>query len=260
MPALRRLVWPTLFTLVAASLLCGLGFWQLQRLAWKEALLSRIADRSTHAPQDLPPEREWAALRPDDYDYRHVVLRGTFENAEEALVFHGAPSGKLPGIGPGYLVLTPLRLASGAHVLVNRGFVPQELKDPASRRAGAMAGAVEVTGLMRPPESRNAFTPADDPAAGRYFTRDPALIAAALGLSRPAPFTIDADDRPVPGGWPRGGTTEVQIPNNHLSYALTWFGLAVGLMGVFVAFAWRTLRQPPADDRIKAVDGVPARH
>ena len=223
-----------------AAFLCSLGVWQLHRLTWKEAILARIDTRSKQTPQSLPAEAAWPGLRPDDYDYRHVVLDGTYENDREVLVFHAPPSGKLVGIGPGYLVLTPLRLASGAHVIVNRGFVPLALADRANRRAGEIAGPTRVVGLMRPPEARNAFTPADQPAERRYFTRDPGLIAQSLGLTSPAPFTIDADDVAVPGGWPRGGTTEVAIPNNHLSYALTWFGLAIGLLGVFAAHVWRT--------------------
>jgi surfeit locus 1 family protein len=135
-------------------------------------------------------------------------------------------------------VLTPLRLASGAFVIVNRGFVPETLKDKATRPEGEIAGPVKIAGLMRPPEPRNLFTPADDPAAGRYFSRDPAVIATQFGLAQAAPFSIDADDVPMPGGWPKGGTTEIAIPNNHLSYAFTWFGLAFGLFGVFIAFAW----------------------
>jgi surfeit locus 1 family protein len=237
-PRLKALFWPALFTVLAGAILIGLGVWQLERLHWKEGLIGEIEARSTVKPQPLPPVADWPALKPDDYDYRHVEAQGTFENDKEALVFHG-PGFSRKGIStPGYLVLTPLRLASGGIVIVNRGFVPENLKDKAARVAGEIDGPVRVTGLMRPPEPRNFFTPADDPASGRYFTRDPAEIAAHFGLAEVAPFSIDADDLPVQGGWPMGGTTEIAIPNNHLSYALTWFGLALGLFGVFAAFAW----------------------
>jgi surfeit locus 1 family protein len=236
---LKALLWPAIFTLAAGTILIGLGIWQLERLQWKEDLIAQIDTRSTMPPQPLPPLADWGSLAPEDYDYRHVEAEGTFEHDKEALVFHG-PGFSRKGIStPGYLVLTPLRLASGGIVIVNRGFVPENLKDRATRLEGEIAGPVKITGLMRPPEPRNAFTPADDPAAGRYFTRDPALIAAGFGLAGAAPFSIDADDVPMPGGWPKGGTTEIAIPNNHLSYALTWFGLAFGLFAVFIAFAWR---------------------
>jgi surfeit locus 1 family protein len=121
-------------------------------------------------------------------------------------------------------------------VIVNRGFVPDELAAKSARAAGEIEGETHVTGLMRPPQSRNLFTPADEPDKDLYFTSDPAVIAAHFGLSRAAPFVVDADATPVPGGWPEGGTTEIDIPNNHLNYALTWFGLAVGLLAVFVAY------------------------
>lgn len=234
----KALLWPAVFTAAAAAVLIGLGLWQLQRLAWKEALVARIDARSTMPPEPLPPAADWPNLVPDAYDYRHVEAQGTFVHDKEVLVFHGQGFGRKGLTSPGYLVLTPLRLASGAYVIVNRGFVAENVKDKTLRAEGEIAGPVTVTGLMRPPESRNMFTPADDPAQGRYFTRDPVLIAKAAGLSQVAPFSIDADDLPMPGGWPKGGTTEIDIPNNHLSYAMTWFGLAAALFAVFAAFAW----------------------
>jgi surfeit locus 1 family protein len=224
--------------LAAGAVLIGLGLWQLQRLAWKEALIAKIDARSTMPPEPLPPPGDWQKLNPDAYDYRHVEAQGTFAHDKEVLVFHGQGFSRKGFASPGYLVLTPLRLASGAYVIVNRGFVAENVKDKTMRAEGEIAGRVTVTGLMRPPESRNMFTPPDDPGTGRYFTRDPALIAAAFGLDQVAPFSIDADDLPMPGGWPKGGTTEIDIPNNHLSYAMTWFGLAGALFAVFGAFAW----------------------
>ncbi len=220
------------------ALLVSLGFWQLQRLAWKEGLLAKIESRIHAAPVALPPQAEWPRLVQDDYEYRHVTATGTFEHDREVLVFRA--SGPNEGLSqPGYFVVTPLRLSDGAHVLVTRGFVPESLRDPATRPAGQMAGLVSVTGLMRAPEPRNAFTPPDEPARGVWFTRDPKLIASHFGLERPAPFTIDADAVPLPGGWPRGGVTVVAITNDHLSYALTWFGLAGTLLGVLGVVLWR---------------------
>jgi surfeit locus 1 family protein len=238
MRAARGLLIPTLFTLAMGAFLVSLGVWQLHRLAWKEAILARVAARVTAPPHPLPAPTEWPRLKPDDYEYRHIALDGTFDHSKEALVFRGTAA------GPGYFVLTPLRLADGAVVIVNRGFVPADRADPKTRLAGEIAGPVHVVGLMREPEPRNVFTPKDDPAAGHYFTRDPDLIATHFGLRDAAPFSVDADATPVPGGLPVGGTTELAIPNNHFSYALTWFGLAIGLFGVFAAFAWRKLHAP----------------
>lgn len=236
LPVRKRLFWPAVSTLLVGMCLLALGFWQLQRLAWKDALLAEIAQRAEAAPVPVPPEGLWPLLQPDDYDYRHVELVGRFEHDKEALVFRAAGP---KGLGPGFLVLTPLRLATGAHVIVNRGYVPQDRKDPVSRRQGQIEGEVSVQGLMRPPEPRNFFTPADSPEKGIYFSRDPGVIAGHFGLVRAAPFSIDADAFDVPGGWPQGGTTVRALPNNHLAYALTWFGLAAGLCGVFIAFARR---------------------
>lgn len=236
---LAALVWPFIFTCFASAVLLSLGVWQLHRLAWKNGLIAQIEARAKAPPSPLPSMAEWPNLSPEDYEYRHVAFDGRFENDKEALVFH--PSGG-PKREPGYLVLTPLRLPGGGYVIVDRGFVPDDRKDRSARAEGEIEGDVHVSGLMRQPEARNLFTPTDEPDLGRFFTRDPAKIAAHFGLRQAAPFSVDADDEPVPGGWPKGGATALAFPNNHLSYAFTWFGLALGLAGVFAAYAWRELK------------------
>ena len=185
---------------------------------------------------DLPPEADWPALRPADYAYRHVTVSGRFEHDREVHVFRPLGDAKGPFHGVGDLVAD-----HRPHLLL----VPAERIDPATRAAGQIEGPVTVTGLMREPESRNLFTPADDPAKAQWFTRDPAAIAAAEHLERAAPFTIDADASAVPGGLPQGGETVLDVPNNHLSYAFTWFGLALGLLGVFAVYAARRVRAVP---------------
>ena len=239
---LRQLVWPTLFTLICGAILISLGLWQLHRLAWKEALLAEIAARADVAPVVLPGLAEWPSLKPLEYDYRHVALTGRFAYDETVRVF--VPAGPQDA-GPGYLLLTPLRLASGAYVIVNRGFVPAPLANQKQYTAGTPA-ELQLSGLMRPPQDRNMFTPADHPEKGEYFTRDPAVIAAHFHLAPIAPFIVDADVAPGANGWPKGGTSERDVPNNHLNYALTWFGLAVGLIGVFVAFVIRKYAEAKA--------------
>jgi surfeit locus 1 family protein len=229
-PARKGLLVPLLFVLAGTGVLVWLGIWQLQRLAWKEALIARIAARSTAAPQPLPAPASWLGLKPEDYEYLRVSARGHFDNAKEVLVFRTQGPRDL---GAGYLVLTPLILASGDEVIVDRGFIPTDRAAKASRPQSEIEGEVTITGLMRPPQARNFFTPADDPAHNLYFTRDPAAIAAHFGLSRAAPFVVDQEKTAIPGGWPEGGATIGVIPNNHLEYALTWFGGAVGLWIVF---------------------------
>jgi surfeit locus 1 family protein len=150
------------------------------------------------------------------------------------------PKGRFSG--QGYWVLTPLELGSGAIVIVNRGFVPIERKDPSTRREGQIEGPVTVTGFLRMPEVGNWFTPANKPARGAWYRRDPAEIARHFSLARAAPFMIDADAAAVPGGLPQGGETRLVFANTHLGYALTWFGLALALLGVFTVFAGQRLR------------------
>ncbi len=241
---LRPLLVPALVTLISGALLVSLGVWQVHRLAWKENLLATIDARTRATPRPPPPPATWPMLKPGDYEYRRVVLTGTFDNGKETLVFGSTP------YGVGSYVMTPMHLRGGDRdagqdggtVLVNRGYVPPDHADPATRAAGEPSGVVRVVGLMRAPEHRGLFTPADDPTAGQYFSRDPAVLAAHDGLASVAPFTVDADTAANPGGWPRGGTTVIALPNNHLVYALTWFGTAFAVFAVFGNYAWRRLK------------------
>jgi surfeit locus 1 family protein len=242
----RSLLWLGLFTSLGLAGLIGLGLWQLQRLAWKETLIAEVEARVAAPPVDAPSPAAWAKLDPADYEYRHVRLSGVYDFGRQALVFRALdhPRGRFGG--PGYLVLTPLRLADGATVIVNRGFIPQDQRDFFAAPTQAASGDVVVSGLMRSSEPRNWFTPPDDPAHDQWFTRDPAAIAAALKLERAAPFTIDADATGNLGYLPQGGETILAFPNNHLAYAFTWFGMALALIGVFGAYAATRLRAIPA--------------
>lgn len=235
----RGLILPALATLVALAILVSLGTWQLRRLEWKEGLIARMQSRVHAPPQPLPPRDAWPKLPLPDYEYLRVAVRGTFEHEREVYVFHAGGSGVLE---PGWLVMTPLRLASGGRIVVNRGFVPMALQDPAKRAEGQIAGETQVTGLLRAPEPRNPFTPADKPGARVMHVKDPAAIASLFGLEDVAPFLMDAEAAPVAGGWPKGGQTTMSIPNNHFSYARTWYGLAITLVIVFGLFAARRLR------------------
>jgi surfeit locus 1 family protein len=243
----RRLVAPALATLAALAILCSLGIWQVERLAWKEALIARVDQRLGAAPVPAPGPSAWAALDIAEAEYTPVRVTGTFDHAREFHLFIslGAPHGRFGGVG--YLVFTPLMTADGWTVLVNRGFVPADRKDPATRAEGQVAGPVEVVGLLRQPERRQWYSASDDPARNLWYTRDLAAFVAALGLQpeQVAPYLIDAAAQPLPpGGLPQGGETVVQFPNNHLGYAITWFGLAAALLGVFVVYARRRLQGP----------------
>ena len=230
--ARRGLLVPSLVALASLAVLVSLGVWQLQRLAWKEDLIAKAAARATAPAQALPPESAWPSLAPQDYEFRRVRLAGRFLHDREVHVFAALPERAGRFGGPGYRVFTPLTLAEGAVVFVNRGFVPMDRKDPATRKAGQVEGPVEITGLMRAPDRPGLFTPDPDPARNTWFVRDPSAMAHAAGLGRVAPFYVDAAES-APGGLPQGGETRLVFPNPHLGYALTWFGLAAVLMVMF---------------------------
>lgn len=241
--AARALLWPAAVTALVFALLVGLGVWQLQRLEYKQALIARIEARASAPPQDPPPRAKWAALSAQDIDFLHVRANGRFLAGSDALIFSPPPEGA--NREPGYLVLTPLALEGGGVLLVDRGFLPaSKVADPALR--APPAGTTALSGLLRAPESRNAFTPKDEPSRGVFFTRDPAAIAAALGLTESAPFTLSLEAAPDSAGGPRPVPGAPAIVNNHLSYALTWFGLSIALVVIFVLYARGSLARGAA--------------
>lgn len=244
---LRTLLAPGLAALAALAVLLALGTWQLSRLAWKQGLIAQVEARATAAPVPLAGRGAWAGMTPERDEYRRVTVTGTFRHEREAYLYHVAGDSRRREAGrprgQGYFVMTPMTTADGSTVIVNRGFVPTERRDPATRPEGQVAGTVTVTGLVRFPEPRGAFAADDDGVRRIFYTRDLAKIAGVMGLSDAAPFSIDADATPVPGGLPQGGETLLTFPNRHLEYALTWYGLALTLIGVFVAFARQRLQR-----------------
>lgn len=238
----RGLLWPAVMTIAGAAILIALGDWQIRRLAWKEGLIAAIAERTHAEPAPLSSAAERAA-KGSDVEYLRVKARGQLLNDKELYLYAFDER-----FGPGYHVVTPLRLADGSAVLVNRGYVPLDLKDPSRRRAGQPTVEVDIVGLVRRPETPGPFAPDNDVAKNIWYWRDlDAMAAAALGpeARRAYPFLIDAEaDAKLPGGWPKGGVTRLELPNRHLEYALTWYGLAAALIGVFAAFAISRWRQP----------------
>jgi surfeit locus 1 family protein len=223
--------------------LIGLGTWQVQRKAWKEALIAALTERTAAAPVALPVARNWTSLDQAQDEYSRVKFTAQFDNTAEALVF-GSSSAFRPDVGgSGYWIFTPARLADGSTVIINRGFVPEDKKDPASRAAGQIAGPVEIVGSLRWPDARRWFTPSDDAAHNLFFLRDPAAIAAAKNLGAVAPFFIEQESPVPPGGLPQPGKLVVALPDNHLQYAVTWYGLAVALVGVFIVWARSSRRR-----------------
>lgn len=240
-PRWRTLIAPGIASAICLAILLGLGFWQLARKAEKEALIATIIERSkAEPPAALPAFDAW---NPKADEFRRVITTGSFANDKETLV-HGLAPGDTPGRAlQGYYVITPLKREDGTTVLINRGFIPTELKRQEDRQAGQVAGMTSITGILRASEARGLFVPAPDPARGEWFNRDIAGIAAAKGLGEVAPYMVEADATANPGGWPRGGQLRVDLPNNHLQYAFTWFGIAACLIGVFGVFAWRRVNE-----------------
>ena len=217
----------TIACAVLFAILCGLGTWQLERLQWKLALIATVNSHMAAAPLSLG---EILAMKGDDAQYRRVRLDGRFDHAHEAYVFTTDEGAAV------YHVLTPLTTIDDKVVMVDRGEVPKEKLDPASRAAGNVDGDVQVTGVWRVPDPPGAFTPPPDAGKRIWFARDLKAIAATDHLELAAPVVIEADAAANPGGWPRGGQTVVSFRNQHLSYAVTWFGLAIVLLGVWFSY------------------------
>ena len=224
----RPLLKPTLWFLPMFAVLIGLGTWQVERLHWKEALLARM-----NANLSAPPIALGAilALPNDQAQYRRVAITGHFDNAKEAYAFGTDQDGK-----PAFHVLTPLILANGRALIVDRGIVPQEKRDPKTRPAGQREGEQHITGIWRTPDAANLFTPKPDLRKRIWFARDVTAIAHLDDLQLAAPVLVEADATPNPGGLPKGGQTVVTLPNNHLQYAITWYLMALGLLAVYLAY------------------------
>ena len=237
-----RVRFALLFVLFAGALavLVGLGTWQVQRLAWKEALLATIDERIHADPLPLDD----VASRYPEIEYVPVTATGRFDHAAERHVFTTWEGES------GYDVFTPLLLGENRAVLVNRGFVPFDRKDPATRADGQVGGEVTVTGLACRglAEKPSWVVPDNDPAKNVFYWKDVRGMRETSGLD-PAidvlPFVVDAGDAANPGGLPVGGTTLIDLPNNHLQYAVTWYGLALALCGVFGYRLWSLRKRTP---------------
>ncbi|MBX4940634.1 SURF1 family protein [Rhizobium binae] len=206
----------------------ALGTWQVQRLAWKRDLIARVDERVHAAAVPAPARADWDKVNAGDDEYRRVNVAGRLANDKETLVYAST------ALGPGYWVMTPLMLADGTAILINRGFVPTDRRDPATRRQGQVQGPVEITGLMRMTEPKGSLLQSNDVGTDRWYSRDVAAIAQKRGVAAVAPYYIDADATANPGGLPVGGLTIIHFPNHHLVYAITWYGLAAMALALLV--------------------------
>ena len=226
----RRVILPVILIVGALGVLIALGTWQLERKAWKEELIATLASRLSAPPAHLPARERWQRLDAAKDEFTRVEFPATFVPGEEAFVYSSG-SGLRPDVKePGYWVFSPARLSGGSLVVVNRGFVPEGRQDAKTRPDSVPEGVVDVVGVMRWPEARGTVTPNDESAKNLWFARDPAAMAVAKNWGTIAPFYIDQEAPAVPGGLPRVGPLKVNLPNNHLQYAITWYGLAAVLV------------------------------
>ncbi len=219
---------PLIATLIGTTLLLGLGTWQMQRLSWKQSLIAEREAGLAAPPTALPEQaEEWRG-----FAFRKVTVSGVFRHDLEQFFGAWAQNNVL-----GHHVLTPLVRPHGKAILIDRGWVPADKVDPDTRRAGQVAGEVTVSGIARyrADDRPGPFTPENDPETGYWYYYDLPAMEAALGLEL-MPLVIEADATPNPGNLPVGGQTEIRLTNNHLQYAITWYGLAAALIAVYIVF------------------------
>lgn len=236
-----RSFFPPLLTVVMLSVLLGLGSWQVERLAWKEDLLARMAERRTAAPLTLASAADIAALERRAHDFYPAVLQGRF--GDKAVFWFTQIENKPSGLDrwdtAGYHMLVPFFLNDGSAILLDRGFMPARLLDiPAPPPP---QGAQNLSVVLRWPDQRGVFDNADNPARNLFYVRDAQAIGSHWQLALPPVLgeVARAND-----SWPRGGQTRFSMPNNHLQYAVTWFGLAIVLVivsGLWHIRHWKSL-------------------
>jgi surfeit locus 1 family protein len=227
----RGVVTATLFAIIGFAILISLGVWQLERKTWKENLIATLTARIAAPPHALPQSPQQGAD-----EFSRVQLDGTFAPGQSALVFTSGSALRPDVTAPGYWVLSPLRTDDGRIVVVNRGYI-------AGKDAPAPpSGEVALVGALRWPDEGGMFTPANDPQHNLWYSRDPVAIAAAKNWGQVTPFFVE-QETPQLAGAPQAGPLVVHLRDAHLQYAITWFGLAGGLAGVYLVWLRGRLRR-----------------
>jgi surfeit locus 1 family protein len=223
---------PAAAALAGLVVLLGLGTWQLERKAWKEALIAKLDRRLNDAPIAFASPTEWTAMAQENSEFTRVRLRVEFPKTSDALVYTSGSAIRDDVKGAGYFVFSPARLPNGQQVVVNRGFVP-------TRSYPAITDAVDIVGVLRWPESGSAFVADHDAAGEVWMVRDPAAMAQFKRWGAVAPFYVEQEAPVPPGGLPHPAPLKVQLRNDHLQYAVTWYGLAAVLVVMFAIWAVR---------------------
>ncbi len=227
---------------IGVAILSALGFWQVQRLAWKENLIATVEARRTMEPVALEQVEGMFEEAPQSIEFRPVLVAGRFLHDSEQH-YYVTREGQV-----GWHIFTPMLLEDGRVLFVNRGFAPESFKQQDQRKDGLVKGKQSFDGLARtaPDEKPNSFVPDNDLTENIYFWKSLDQMRQQLAAEyqdRVLPFFVDAGKGSNPGRWPEGGSTRISFPNNHLQYAITWFGLALALLGVGSYFLYARLRR-----------------
>jgi surfeit locus 1 family protein len=217
--------------IIGITVLCALGTWQVKRLFWKEALIAEVQARTAQPPVALDAFLK-AQTDKENWPYSPVVTQGIYDHSKEVYFFTTSIEGR-----SGWNVHTPMLLENGKYIIVNRGFVPYDMQETEKRLEGQVKGKQQLAGLVRVPEIEkpNGWFPENDPDKRELYWRDYDVFVNLMGKNEGrefVPLFVDANDAPVPGGFPKGGTTIIAFSNSHLQYAVTWYGLALALLGV----------------------------
>lgn len=231
----RPTLWPTLFTIPAVVIMIGLSIWQVERLHWKEGLIADRQARVSAAPIELPE----SGGDPAEIEFRRVHLTGHFQNDHEMYLAARSMNGNV-----GYHIITPMILAAGGTVLVDRGWVPIEKKSPESRVQGQLAGDLSLDGVVRLSQHQAFMQPDNEPDKNVWFFLDLPAMTAKVGLPARSDIYVEAGPGEIPGGYPLGGQTRINLPNDHLQYAITWALLAAALIVIYVIYHLRPQQEP----------------
>ncbi len=231
----RPFLWLTIVSLPTLLVLVGLGSWQLQRLQWKNDLIASFELRAAAAPIAVPA----ADSGLDDVEFHRLALVGTFQHDKEVFL-----TGRTYEGNAGFHIVTPFQLDDGRIILINRGWVSEDYRDPAKRAFSQITGPVTVAGILRRPGVKGYFVPENEPDNGFWFTLVPSQINAHLGLGAQAigQFYADAVRTSDVVTLPIAAKTKLNLRNAHLSYAMTWYGIALALIGVYIAFHYQAGR------------------
>ncbi|MHC1551741.1 SURF1 family protein [Phyllobacterium sp. K27] len=233
-----KLIWIGSLVLFCIIALTSLGVWQLERRLWKLDLISQVEQRVHAPPIPAPGPDMWTRIDAKDFAYRHITTSGKFLNKPATLVQ------AVTARGSGFWVLSPFQSTDGFTVFINRGFVPTEKSRDEWRPNHQQT--ITITGLLRVTEPDGGFLRSNDPAGDRWYSRDVTAIAATQNIGPVAPYFIDADAYQDPNQLPVGGLTVIRFANNHLVYALTWFGMALLLGAATIIVGrneWRARRR-----------------